>query len=226
MGIYAIMLSRAQVKAFYDRFGEKQDRQAFYEDPALRDLLTHAVFEQASNVFELGCGTGRFAELLLDHHLQPDATYRGTDLSPTMIQLAEKRLGRFGSRVQVVLTDGCLEAAADPASVDAFVANYVLDLLPLEDIRTVIAEARRVLKPGGRLCVVGLTNGIAGLSRIVSGLWSLVHSIRPTLVGGCRPLNLLGMLNDGKWHVHHANVVVACGIPSEIVIASPEGSRT
>jgi cyclopropane fatty-acyl-phospholipid synthase-like methyltransferase len=35
------------------------------------------------------------------------------------------------------------------AAYDRFVSNYVFDLLSEEDIRAVIAEAYRVLRPGG-----------------------------------------------------------------------------
>ena len=34
------MLSRDEAKAFYDRFGAKQDSQGFYEDRALEDLVS------------------------------------------------------------------------------------------------------------------------------------------------------------------------------------------
>jgi ubiquinone/menaquinone biosynthesis C-methylase UbiE len=215
------LFSRQQAKAFYDHFGRKQDEQSFYEDPALQDLIDHAAFAQARTVFELGCGTGRFAERLLEHHLPPSAVYRGTDLSDTMVALARKRLCRFGNRVEVLLTDGSLTSAADSVSVDAFVSTYVLDLLPDEDIRAVLAEARRVLRPGGCVCMVSLTHGRTGLSRFVSWLWKRVHALRPGLVGGCRPLNLLDFMDDRDWHLDHANVVVAYGIPSEIIVASP-----
>jgi hypothetical protein len=36
------ILTRKQTKAFYDRFGSKQDKQAFYEDPATRVLIEQA----------------------------------------------------------------------------------------------------------------------------------------------------------------------------------------
>ena len=215
------MFSRQQAKAFYDQFGRKQDAQSFYEDPALQDLVDHAALEQARTVFEFGCGTGRFAERLLDRYLPLDAVYRGTDLSETMATLARERLHRFGNRVEIVLTDGSLVSAVSPASVDVFVAAYVLDLLPDEDIRGVLAEARRVLRPGGRLCVASLTHGRAGLPRLVSWLWARVHALRPALVGGCRPLNLVQFMNDRTWCLDHVNIVVAYGIPSEIIVASP-----
>ena len=215
------MLSTEQAKSFYDRFGAKQDKQAFYEDRALDDLVAHAAFDQARSVLEFGCGTGRFAERLLDHHLPPDAVYHGVDLSDTMVGLARERLRRFGNRARIDKTDGSPATGAASASVDAFVTNYVLDLLPDEEIRAVLAEARRVLRPDGRLCAASGTKGRAGLSRLVSWLWGRVHALRPSLVGGCRPLKLTDFLDGGGWQLHHVNIVVAYGIPSEVVVASP-----
>ena len=86
------MLDRGQVRAFYDRFGARQDAQAFYEDAALTELVLHADFEAAGRVYELGCGTGRFARRLLERHLPDGATYLGVDLSATMVELARGRL--------------------------------------------------------------------------------------------------------------------------------------
>ena len=51
------MLSRDEAKAFYDRFGAKQDSQGFYEDRALEDLMEHVDVDEAEAGFEFGCGT-------------------------------------------------------------------------------------------------------------------------------------------------------------------------
>ncbi|MEJ2728573.1 MAG: hypothetical protein P8185_08685 [Deltaproteobacteria bacterium] len=47
-----MVLTRSQARIFYDRFGKKQDTQAFYEDAALDDLIAHA-----ERVFEFGCSS-------------------------------------------------------------------------------------------------------------------------------------------------------------------------
>jgi ubiquinone/menaquinone biosynthesis C-methylase UbiE len=212
-------LTRAQARAFYDRFGSKQDGQAFYEDAAVQDLLAHAEFEKANAVFEFGCGTGRFAEALFTRHLPVAARYVGCDVSTTMVDLARQRLSRFAARADVRLTDGAPRIDAPDATFDRFVSNYVLDLLPLDDIACVLSEAHRVLTPGGLLCLVGLTRGTTFTSRLVSWLWARIHRLRPQLVGGCRPLALRSFLPDEQWRVVCHHVVVAYGIPSETVVA-------
>src|SRR5690348_5295735 len=108
----ARILSYQQAQAFYDWMGAKQDWQAFYEEKATAELIAHTSFDNAQAVFEFGCGTGAFGERLLTSHLSPQARYVAVDSSTTMIRLAQARLARFGSRVEVWQTDGSLQFAA------------------------------------------------------------------------------------------------------------------
>jgi ubiquinone/menaquinone biosynthesis C-methylase UbiE len=100
------VLSREEARRVYDRIGARQDTQAFYEDRATELLIQHGEFGFAQSVLEFGCGTGRFALRLLSHHLPATARYRALDQSAIMVRLAQSRLAQFGSRAQVVLTDG------------------------------------------------------------------------------------------------------------------------
>jgi ubiquinone/menaquinone biosynthesis C-methylase UbiE len=213
------MLSREQARAFYDRFGAKQDAQAFYEDRAVRALVAHSQFDTATAVFEYGCGTGRIAADLLTNHLPAGATYVGCDLSTTMIDLARQRLARFGARATLRLTDGSPRLDAADASVDRFLSTYVLDLLSPEDIRALLGEARRILTADGRLCLVSLTYGCTLLSRTLIGIWTQIHRMRPSLVGGCRPIALRDFLSESHWRIVHREVVTAFGVPSEVLVA-------
>ena len=216
------VLTHRQAQAFYDWMGKKQDWQAFCEEKAIRDLIAHASFETAQAVFEFGCGTGALAERLLASHLEPSARYVAVDSSTTMIRLAQARLARFGSRVTVQQTTGSLQFEAASGSYDRFVSAYVADLLSFSDIAALLSEAHRLLMPGGRLCLVSLTHGPRGLSRLVTALWTRIHQLAPTLVGGCRPLEVHALLEVSRFHLEYVQTVTAFGIPSEIVIAERE----
>jgi SAM-dependent methyltransferase len=215
-----LALSPTEIRAFYDRFGSRQDSQGFYEDAALEDLVAHARFEEAENVFEFGCGTGRFAEKLLALSLPASATYLGCDLSATMVDLAARRLARFGERARVIRTDGGVRFPVRDGSVDRVIATYVLDLLSEADVAEFLREALRALVPAaGRLCLVSLTKGATPLSRSVSTAWAAVYRLSPRLVGGCRPIRLADRLDPLSWETRHHRVVVAFGVPSEVLIA-------
>ena len=213
-------LSREQARRVYDRIGSWQDTQAFYEDRAVGELLRLAQFERARRVFELGCGTGRFAETILTDFLPAGASYRGMDVSPTMVGLTSQRLLPFSARVEVMLSDGGAPAREAGEPPDRFVANYVLDLLSDSDIRGVLDAAHQMLEPRGLLCLTSLSFAPRWSSRFILACWSLLRSIHPAVVGGCRPLSLLDHVSLRHWQIEQEVRVIQFGVPSQVVIAS------
>ncbi|HKK14497.1 MAG TPA: class I SAM-dependent methyltransferase [Gammaproteobacteria bacterium] len=212
-------LTHQQAKAFYDRLGRGQDWQGFYEDPPVRALIEHGAFEKAGAVLEFGCGTGRLAERLLDGAMAAGARYVGMDISDTMIRLAEARLSRFGDRARVQRTAGSPRLDFEAGRFDRFVSTYVLDLLSAEDIRTVLQEAHRVLADGGLLCLASLTHGFTVPSRLLERAWMALYGLRPSLVGGCRPLGLPALLDDARWRIRFQEKYSRWGVPTEALIA-------
>ena len=172
-------------------------------------------------MFELGCGTGRLAENLLARHLPADARYLGADISDTMVTLSQARLRRFGGRAHVLRADGTVPLPVASGGFDRFLAVYVFDLLGPGDAGAVIAQARRLLRPGGLLCAVSLAPGQAPAARLVSQTWTGIWSRAPGLVGGCRPIRLEPLL-DG-WHITHRALVTAWALTSEVIVAAAPG---
>ena len=212
------VLSQTAAQAYYDRFGEKQDSQGFYENAAFDDLIAHTDFQNMQSVFEFGCGTGKLAARLLENHLSSPAKYLGCDISPVMIDLAKQRLAAYGERAQVTLSDGAIRFPCSDHSVDCVVSTYVLDLLSVPDIQHCFSEARRVLVPDGKLCLASLTSGVNLLSRIISSLWKCTFRLKPAIVGGCRPILLDSFTDSQEWLVAHKGVVTPFGLPSEVLI--------
>ena len=198
-------LSVEEARVFYDRFGAKQDQQLFYEGPALATLVANAGFAEAQSLFEYGCGTGRFAQELLEHYLPEGCRYLGVDISSTMVRLAS----------------GEATVAVPDSSIDRFISTYVLDLLPESTAQGVIAEAHRVLSADGLLCIAGITHGVTPLSKLVMSIWLRLFAWKPSLVGGCRPTRLVDLLPAGRWQVLTHKTVVAWSVASEVVIAKP-----
>lgn len=212
-------LTSDQAARVYDRIGAIQDSQAFYEDAALDALVDAAAFADAHAVVELGVGTGRLAARLLGGVLPADATFVGLDVSATMLRLSRSRLENFGDRASVAMSDASEGLPIPDASCDRLVSTYVLDLLSDGAITAVLDEAHRVLEPGGRLCLVSLTEPAGALSSAVIGIWRALYRMSPSIVGGCRPILLAPRLSPERWSLVRREVVVSWGVPSEVVVA-------
>lgn len=213
------MLSHQEAKRFYDRFGAKQDWQRFYEHSAVEQLVQHLALGDARAVYELGCGTGSLARELLDERLPRDARYTAVDVSETMVRLARGRLASYAERAEVIQSTGEMELGAESGSVDRFICVYVLDLLSEQDIGKLLAEAHRILVPGGLIGLASLTHGCTPASRVIEKLWVGLHGLNPSLVGGCRPIELLDFVLTPTWDIRHHGVLSRYGMASEIVVA-------
>lgn len=218
-------LDSAGARRFYDRVGRFQDTQRFYEDAAVHRLVELGDFGAAESVFELGCGTGRLAADLLGSVLPVRARYVAVDVSPVMVQLASKKLSPWTDRAAVtVLADPALTLPGEDATFDRFVATYVFDLLSLEQARALVGEAARLLAPGGLLTLVSLTQGPTRASRVVCRVWNAVALRWPSLVGGCRSIELTDLVTGPQWSVGPREVIVSFGVPSEVMVAERVGS--
>lgn len=104
-------------------------------------------------VLELGCGTGRVAVPVA----RSGARVIGVDRSIPMLERARQRAGRarLARRLSLVRADIRFLPFASRASFGLVMAPYGIlqSLLAGRDLTAVLAEARRVLRPGGVLAV-------------------------------------------------------------------------
>ena len=161
-------LDAEQARRVYDRIGRLQDTQRFYENRAVDLLVAGGHFADAHAVVEVGCGTGALAARLLGRELPAARELVGVDLSPRMAALARGRVAPFGARARIELADAAERIPVEDGWADRLVSAYVLDLLPPERARAVLAEAARALAPGGLLCLASLTTGRGAAARLLA----------------------------------------------------------
>ncbi len=177
-------LAPDRARAAYDRMGNALDRMERFESRAKALGLEWLSPAAGERIVELGVGTGRMTLRLLEA-VGTDGRVVGFDLSPKMLELTRARAAEAGVDSRLEGHAGSAEATGLPdASVDALYTSYVLDLLPESQIRAAAAEARRILRPGGRAVFVGMTPGRSVLSRSLMFLWGLAHALKPASVGG------------------------------------------
>lgn len=117
--------------------------QRYYEVPLLKRLGADLV---GAEVVEIGCGEGAGAQVLLDRF--GAASVRAFDIDPAQIARARKRLRGREETAQITLGDATALPLAD-ASADAVVDFGIVHHVPAW--RDAVAEAARVLRPGGQL---------------------------------------------------------------------------
>jgi phosphatidylethanolamine/phosphatidyl-N-methylethanolamine N-methyltransferase len=99
-------------------------------------------------VLEVGVGTG----LALPHY-NPDKRITGIDLSAEMLQQARKRVASLRLTSVAALREMDAESTDFPdASFDIAVAMFVASVVP--NARGLLAEMRRVVRPGGNILFV------------------------------------------------------------------------
>jgi ubiquinone/menaquinone biosynthesis C-methylase UbiE len=114
-------------------------------DEARRRSVDRLQVAPGSRVLMVGAGTG----LDLDY-LRPDLQLTAIDVTPAMLKRLEIRAAEAGRRVTTRVMDARRLEFPD-ASFDAVVMHLILAVMP--DPERGLAEAERVLEPGGRIAV-------------------------------------------------------------------------
>lgn len=120
---------------------------------ALRQRLVElARIGPGERVLDVGCGTGSLA-IAAKRAVGAAGAVTGVDASPEMIAIAAQKAERAG--VDVAFRNGVAERLPFPdASFDAVLGTLMLHHLPGPVRRDFVREARRVLRPGGRMFAV------------------------------------------------------------------------
>ncbi len=137
----------AQAAQVFDQHAELY--MAKYMDLDLYDeSYAELVSELPSNarVLDAACGPGNVARRLLSW--RPDLQLLGVDLAPRMVELA--RVAVPGARF---MPGDCRQLPGEPASWDAIVCAFGLPYLSPADAQAFVAQAARLLRPGGMLYV-------------------------------------------------------------------------
>lgn len=147
-----------------------------------RRMLAAAALAPGERVVELGPGVGRTAELLLARH---PSSYHGVDPNPEGRKQVAAVLARHPGAEYVVADAAATGLPA--ASADLVVGEAMLTIQSDEHKREIVAEAVRLLAPGGRYAIHELAlRGDRSPAELEAARKELSRTIRV----GARPLPL------------------------------------
>jgi ubiquinone/menaquinone biosynthesis C-methylase UbiE len=198
----------SQTAFIYDLWG------MLTETRARQKALEFAEIQNGESVLEVAVGTGlTFLEIL---KANPDGENVGIDLTPAMLEKARRRASRSGTTHYQLDTGDAYALQFPDQRFDLLMNNYMFDLLPEKDFPVVLAEFKRVLKPGGRLVLVNMTRP----ERFYQQIWEGVYHLNPRWLGGCRGVLLYEHLGNAGFQNIKREFLSQFGFPSEIISAA------
>ena len=99
-----------KIRAYFDALAPQWDEVSVHDPQKIRKILHSCHLSKKSRVLDIACGTGVLAPFLLEWE---PASVTGIDLSPKMIDIAQKK---YGDRVTYICRD-VLEYTGGPFDV-------------------------------------------------------------------------------------------------------------
>jgi ubiquinone/menaquinone biosynthesis C-methylase UbiE len=215
-GISRVSRTKRQSKDSYNRISSWYDLlEGRWEEAAVDRGLCMLDLREGERVLEIGPGPGKALVALARMAGESGKAY-GIDISTKMLQICRLRLeeAHLQDRAELILGDGA-RLPFRASSFDALFMSFVLELFDTPEIPIVLSEGRRVLKEGGRICVVSLSK--RGGRKPLRDLYEWGHRAFPSLLD-CRPIFVRESLQLADLSVQDSTYHSLWGIPVEIVL--------
>ncbi|MBI5495125.1 MAG: methyltransferase domain-containing protein [Deltaproteobacteria bacterium] len=207
------MPDRRDVRARYDTLSRYYDVIAGWTEQPARDRgLARLAPAAGERIVEVGVGTGRTAAALA-RAVGPLGMVVAVDVSAGMLR---RTVARGGPSLHAARAC-CGDAVALPLRAGAFDAAcmiFTLELLPDGEMAQAAHELARVLRPGGRACVVSLSS--AGAETMARRWYVRGHQAFPGALD-CRPIAVKPVLESAGFSSISVDSMRLWGLPVDVV---------
>lgn len=167
----AALAVHAKIWSSGDVNGDAMLRQSYHR------VLQQSVINPA-RILDLGCSVGMSTFALQQTY--PQARVTGIDLSPYFLAVAQYRGKQHQQNISWIHAAGESTGLPDN-SFDLVSACLVFHELPTNAARGIIAEARRLLRPGGHLAIMDMNPQSAVYQKMPPYILTLLKSTEPYL---------------------------------------------
>ncbi|MCD1293814.1 2-heptaprenyl-1,4-naphthoquinone methyltransferase [Methanocella sp. CWC-04] len=221
-GISRVSRPKKDAIKSYDLMSGLYDALAGSSEKKFRDAgLNKLGVKDGDSILEIGPGTGQSLISMATSAGENGKVY-GLDISGAMCRKSRERAKNSGVMQRVTLTRG--DASRLPykdGSFDAIFMSFVLELFDTPDIPVMLQECKRVLRAGGRICVVGTSKG--DKDNLALKLYEAAHRLLPAYVD-CRPIYVERSLRAAGFQVTDMTMMSMFGLPVEVVLAMSENA--
>jgi ubiquinone/menaquinone biosynthesis C-methylase UbiE len=193
-------LNKDEVREAYRKSSSMYDIwSGLTESKSRRRCLEVADIKNGESVLEVAVGTGILFEKILE--LNPTGRNEGIDLTEEMLTRARARAQKSGASGYVLKVGDAYHLQYSDNSFDVVLNNYMFDLIPEKDFL------------GGRIVLVNMTKG----SRWFNAVWEWLYKIRPSLLGGCRGIEIKPYLEEVGFEKIRREYLSQMLFPSEVI---------
>jgi demethylmenaquinone methyltransferase/2-methoxy-6-polyprenyl-1,4-benzoquinol methylase len=215
--IARVLQTKSETKAFYNKIAGVYDLLAEHSEQPMREVAMGMLAPApGEHLLEIGFGTGHVLAKLAQA-VGPTGKVFGIDISENMVAQAKELLERENLTDRVTLDCGDAEDLPYPSdSLDGIFMCFTLELFDTPDIPRVLAQCRRVLRPGGRIVVAAVSK--EGEQGFVIRTFEWTHRHFPNLLD-CRPIHARQALEAQGFLIEQSRVE-SMWVPVEIVRGS------
>ena len=193
---------------FYDVWATLTETKAHHRAIELANI------HDAIAILDVAVGTGRLFNQIVERN--PNGRNIGIDISKGMLAKAKSRLSKQPNSNYSLGIGSAFDITMENNSIDILFNNYMFDLITFDQINLIIDEFSRVLKPGGKLVLVNMTKS----EQFGAGLYERIYRISPTIMGGCRGVQLSNLLTEHNFIIENREYVQQMLFPSELILAT------
>jgi ubiquinone/menaquinone biosynthesis C-methylase UbiE len=207
-------VAQNEIGALYDSKVWFYDVWAYFtESKARYRALELAKIHNNQSVLEVAVGTGLMFSDIVQRNSKGENI--GIDISEGMLSKAKRRLSKQQNENYSLSIGSAFNLKVKDASIDMLVNNYMFDLIPFNQMDSVIDEFNRVLKQNGKLLLINMTKS----ERFGASLYENLYSLSPRLMGGCRGVQLTDLLTQHGFRIEVREYIQQMLFPSEVILA-------